>query len=60
MRNIWMKIDLQNNEEPLIVAYSRYELAQLCGVKEVTISQSMSRAKKNGWRCCYVKVKDED
>ena len=55
-----MKVDLKNNEEPLIVVNYKSELARLCGVKESTISQSMSRAKKHGWRCCYIKVKVED
>ena len=59
-RYIWMEIDLKNNEEPLSTAYSRYELSQLCGVKEKTISQSMSRAKKYGWRCRYIKVMEEE
>ena len=54
-----MKVDLKNNEEPIYIAYSRYELSQLCGVKERSISENMSRAKKRGWRCCYVKVEND-
>ena len=60
MNYIWMKIDLKNNEEPLCVARYRSELAERCGVKEKTISESMSRAKKHGWRCCYIKMEDND
>ena len=58
-RYIWMKVDLNNNEEPLVVADTAGQLAIKCGVRVESIRQSRSRAKKNGWRCCWVKVEAE-
>ena len=55
-----MKVDLKNDEVPLAVADTAGILARNCGVKTKTIYQSMSRAKKHGWRCCWVKLEVED
>lgn len=55
-KNIWMLIDLNHDELPIEVADTARELAQICGVKEKTIIQSVSRAKRMGIRCRYVKV----
>ena len=52
---VWMEIDIKNNELPLKIADSAKELADLCGVKEITVISSASRAKK-GCKSRYVKV----
>lgn len=57
---LWIKVDLKDNENILAVGDSQRELAKLCGVKEATIRQSMSRARKHGWRCCYMKIENEE
>ena len=57
---LWMKIDLYNNDEPLAVADTQRELAELCGIKETSIRETMSRAKRRGWRCCYIKIEDDE
>ena len=57
---LWMKVDLKDDEIPLAVADTQRQLAAICGVKEKTIKESISRAKKHGWRCCYVKVEEEE
>ena len=59
-KNIWMLIDLNHDELPIEVADTARELAQICGVKEESIIQSVSRAKRMGIRCRYVKVVDEE
>ena len=56
---LWMKVDLKDAEFPLAVADSQRELAKLCGVKEASIRQSISRAKRLGMRCSYIKIEDE-
>lgn len=57
---MWAKIDLKNNEQILVVADTQGQLAIKCGVKCDSIRQSISRAKKHGWRCCYVKIEEEE
>ena len=56
---IWIKVDL-NTDDTIAVADTQRELAEMCGVKEKTIRESISRAKKHGWRCCYMKIEDTD
>ena len=60
MKYIWMKVDINNNEEPLAVAGSQRELAKILGIKEESIRQQRSRAKRLGQRCSYVKVEDNE
>lgn len=57
---LWMKVDLKNNEEPLAVADTPKELAKMCGVKRTSILETMSRARRKGWRCSYIKVEDDE
>lgn len=57
---IWMKVDLNDDERPLVVADTSGQLAIKCGVKSESIIQSISRARKHGWRCCYVKVEEDE
>ena len=40
----------------MVSADSQKELAELCGVKEKSIRETMSRARKRNWRCCYLKI----
>lgn len=51
-----MKVDIKNNEQPLAVAQYRSQLAEMCGVKERSISQHMCRQRKLNQNCCYRKV----
>lgn len=60
MGYFWMKVDLKNNEEPLAVADSQRELAKMLGVKESSIREEKSRAKRLGRPCCYIRVDDDD
>ena len=60
MKYLWMKIDLYNNEMPLAVADSQREMAKILGVKESSIREERSRAKRLGRPCCYIKVEDKE
>lgn len=55
-------IDLSDKYElPLAVADSIQELAKKVNVKPASIHQAISRSKKIGKRCRYIKVRvDED
>ena len=57
---LWMKVDLDNNEEPLAVADTTRELAKMCGVKRESIMQMVSRARRKGWKCSYIKIEDDE
>lgn len=57
---IWMFVTKDKYEMPLAVADSVGELGQLIGRKKSTICSAMSRAKRRGTRCRYVKVEVED
>lgn len=52
----WMKVTLDKYEFPLVVAETREELAEIVNVKPATISEEISRAKRTGMRCQYVKI----
>ena len=56
----WIKVDLADDDRILAVAESQRELAKICGVKESSIRELISRSKKHGWRCCYMKVEDDN
>ena len=58
-RYFWVKIDLYT-DEILAVADTQKELAELCGVKESSIRESICRANKRGWRCCYLRMDVDD
>lgn len=53
---IWMKVSIDKYELPEMVAESREELAEILGVKPKSISEDMSRAKRKGMKCSYIKV----
>jgi len=58
---IWIKIDLNDEEAPPIaIADTAGQLAIKCGVKAKTIYQCVSRAKRKGHRCCYIKMEDDE
>ena len=59
MKHFWIKVDLYT-DDILAVADTQRELAELCGVKKQSITQSISRAKRRGIRCCYMKMEDDD
>lgn len=56
---LWMCIDIKDDDRPIAVADSGAELARMLGLKCTTIYEEMSRAKRKGWRCRYIKVEDE-
>ena len=56
---IWMKVDVKNNDLPLVIAGSAGQLAIKCGVKVESIRQTVSRAKRKGWHCKYIRVEDD-
>lgn len=59
MKHFWIKVDLKT-DEIVAVADTQRELAKICGVKEETIRQRISRAKKSGGKCCYMRMEDDE
>ena len=59
---IWMEVDLKNKELPTgRMADKPGKLAKLVGLKNPKgVSNAISRAKRNGTRCRYVKVVIEE
>ena len=58
---IWMKIDLHDEEAPPIaIADTAGQLAIKLGVKATSIYETVSRAKRKGHRCCYIKMEDDE
>lgn len=59
---IWMEVDLKNKELPTgRMADKPGKLAKLVGLKNPKgVSNAISRAKRTGGRCRYVKVKIEE
>lgn len=58
---LWVKVDIDSPTEDIIaVARSRAELAKMLGVKPKSISEDMSRAKREGLRCSYLKIKNPE
>ena len=58
---LWVKVDIDSPTEDIIaVAGSRAELAKMLGVKPTSISEDMSRAKREGLRCSYLKIKNPE
>lgn len=62
MTTIWMEVDLKNKELPTgRMATKARELSRLCGLKDPkAVSNIVSRAKRKGYRCKYVKVEIEE
>ena len=59
---IWMEVDLKNKELPTgLMADKPGKLANLVGLKNPKgVSNAISRAKRTGKRCRYVKVVIEE
>ena len=54
---LWMEVDLKNKELPTgRMATKARDLARICGIEPKGVSNAISRAKRNGTRCRYVKV----
>lgn len=53
---IYMEVTQDKYELPVAVAGSVKELAIIRGITENAISSSMSHARKNGYKCKYVRV----
>lgn len=60
MKTLWMKVDLKNEEQPLAVADTIYQLANMCQVSVRSIQQHICRQRRLGEKCCYRKVEVED
>lgn len=56
MRNLWMLVSKDKYELPLMVCDSVAELARRVGRQPVNIYSAISKGKKRGYRCQYVKV----
>lgn len=57
---VWMEITLDKYEFPKAVADTRKELAEIIGVRPKSISEHISRCKRLGIKCRYIKVEIED
>lgn len=58
---LWMEVDLKNKELPTgRMATRARDLARMCGIEPKGVSNAISRAKRNGTRCRYVKVVIEE
>ena len=54
--HVYMLISNDKYELPICIADTQRELAEMIGVKEDTIRSVMSRCRKNGRKCRYVRV----
>lgn len=59
-RSLYLLISSDKYELPLAVADTTRELSALIGVREDAIRSAMSKARKRGNRCRYVKVVIEE
>jgi hypothetical protein len=57
---LWIKVSDDIYELPEVVATTARALADRCGVKESTVKSAVSKCKKNGWKCHYIRVEVED
>ena len=53
---LWLYVSDDKYELPLAVADSACNLAKKLGIKTNTIQAAMSRAKRFGYKCRYIKV----
>ena len=60
MITLWMKVTLDKYELPVAVADTSGQLAQMIGVTPNNIHSAISNARKDGYRCQYVKVEIEE
>lgn len=57
---LWMKVTKDKYELPIAVAGSAAELARMVGKTQNAIRSRVSHAKKEPWRCSYVRVEVDD
>lgn len=58
---LFMEVDLKNKELPTgRMATKARDLARMCGIEPKGVSNAISRAKRKGTRCRYVKVVIEE
>lgn len=55
---LWVAVSRDKYELPIAVADTIEELAEMCGVKVNTIRSYICHAKKNGYRCKYIKIEE--
>ena len=60
MAFVWLKVTTDRYELPVAVADTGEELARICGVSGNNVYSTMSKAKRLGHRCQYVRVKVEE
>lgn len=56
MSFVWLKVTADRYELPLAVADTGEELARVCGTSPNNVYSTMSKAKRLGHRCQYVRV----
>lgn len=60
MKYLYMLVTKDKYELPLAVAGTRKELGQMLGVSPITIANSITRSRKSGRKCKYVRVEYEE
>ena len=53
---VWMAVTLDKYELPVAIADTAEALGKLLGVSGSTVQSAVSRAKRYGYKCRYVKV----
>lgn len=57
---VWLKVTPDRYELPVAVADTGKELARICGVSENNVYNTMTKARKLGHRCKYIRVEVEE
>lgn len=57
---LWLKVSRDKYELPEMIDDSQKELEVTLRLRPGTIKRIRSRAKRNGYRCCYVRVDVEE
>lgn len=60
VRSVYMQISKDEYEFPLAIADSIQELAEIIGKSPATIGSYISRCKKSGRKCRYIKINIEE
>ena len=53
---VWLKVTPDRYELPVAVADSGKELARICGVSSNNVYNTMTKARKLGHKCQYIRV----
>ena len=56
MAFVWLKVSADKYELPLAVANTGEELARVCGVSPNNVYSTMTKAKRLGHKCKYIRV----